>query len=432
MYVVNIIFGIVQLILIGYILYAEVVKKSPAVFMWATLFLMFALPHTLAVFIPDEEYSIDVITKASAFVTVFCLLYIAFRRKDKMDYVKLQGERLELDGTKVKNSYFEIICIALLVASIAIYMAEFVISQGGLLKTSWATARTVTESYVSLSGLAVRIILTFSGFSLYYFLTRRKGMALFVVALLILMVLLTRNRVQVIPVLVLPIAIMLLKIKEVKPKHIIMAGFMAVAVIYIVYGIRAFRWLGTLQHALDAFSFEYMNRTILGFLKDQDGELGLRRIFYFFIDNNNQFKGFNKGSTYLRMLLVFVPSRLTFGIKPESFDLIMGQAIGMAEGGSTHPTLFGDCFGNFSWFGALMGIFWALFCNAVDYIIERRPDDFFKIMIYFMAAYAYVVMGRGSVYNGFQALAWGVLILFMFEIFLYDLIKKKFEIAVYV
>ena len=237
MYVVNIIFGIVQLILIGYILYAEVVKKSPAVFMWATLFLMFALPHTLAVFIPDEEYSIDVITKASAFVTVFCLLYIAFRRKDKMDYVKLQGERLELDGTKVKNSYFEIICIALLVASIAIYMAEFVISQGGLLKTSWATARTVTESYVSLSGLAVRIILTFSGFSLYYFLTRRKGMALFVVALLILMVLLTRNRVQVIPVLVLPIAIMLLKIKEVKPKHIIMAGFMAVAVIYIVYGI---------------------------------------------------------------------------------------------------------------------------------------------------------------------------------------------------
>ena len=155
-------------------------------------------------------------------------------------------------------------------------------------------------------------------------------------------------------------------------------------------------------------------------------------IFYFFIDNNNQVEVFNKGSTYLRMLLVFVPSRLTFGIKPESFDLIMGQAIGMAEGGSTHPTLFGDCFGNFSWFGAAMGIFWALFCNAVDYIIERRPDDFFKIMIYFMAAYAYVVMGRGSVYNGFQALAWGVLILLLFEIFLYDLIKKKIEIAVYV
>ena len=429
---VNITFGIAQLILMGIILYNEVIKKSPAVFMWATLFLMFALPHTLAVFIPDEEYSVDVITKASAFVIVFCLLYLAFRRKGKIDYIKLKGERLELADTQVKHSYFELLCIAIFIACIAIYMADFVMSQGGLLNTSWATARTVSESYVSLSGLAVRIILTFSGFSLYYFLTKRKGMALVIVALLVLMVLLTRNRVQVIPVLVLPIAIALLKIKEIKPKHIILAGLMAVAVIYIVYGIRAFRWLGTLQNAMNTFSWGYMNRTILGFLKDQDGELGLRRIFYFFIDNNNQFEGFNKGSTYLRMLLVFVPSRLTFGLKPESFDLVMGQAIGMVEGGSTHPTLFGDCFGNFGWFGAALGIFWALFCNAVDYIIERRPDDFFKIMLYFLASYAYVVMGRGSVYNGFQALAWGILILLLFEIFLYDLIKKKIEIAVYV
>lgn len=432
MYIVNILFGIVQLILIGYILYDEVVKKSPAVFMWATLFLMFALPHTITVFILDKEYSIDVVTKASAFVVAFCLLYIAFRRKRKVDYVNLAYNKLSLESTTVKGSFFEILCVALLIASIAIYMAEFIISQGGLLNTSWQNARAVGESYVSLSGLAVRIILTFSGLTLYFFLTRRKFMSLFIVALLVLMVLLTRNRVQVIPVLVLPIAIALLKIKEVKPKHIILAGFMAVAVIYIVYGIRAFRWLGTLQHALDVFTWDYMNRTILGFLKDQDGELGLRRIFYFFIDNNNQFEGFNKGSTYLRMLLVFLPSKLAFGLKPESFDLTMGQAIGMIEGGSTHPTLFGDCFGNFNWFGVLLGIFWAQLCNLVDYIIERRPDDFFKIMVYFLAAYAYVVIGRGSVYNGFQALAWGVLILLLIEFFFYDLVKKKFEIAVYI
>ena len=428
----NIAFGIIQLILIGYILYDEVTKKSPAVFMWATLFLMFAFPHIVAVFVPDEEYSTEVITDASVFVTMFCILYIAFRRKKRLDFVKLESDRLTLEQTVVKDSFFEIFCAALLIISVAVYLSDFILSQGGLLNTSWANARNVSESYVNLSGLAIRLILTFSGMSLYFFLTKRKCTALFIIALLALMVVITRNRVQIIPVLVMPIVVVLLKIKVIKPRHIILAGLMAVAVIYVVYGIRAFRWLGTLRHAMDVFSFEYLNSTIWGFLKDQDGELGLRRIFYFFIDNNNDFEGFNKGSTYLRMLLVFLPSRLTFGLKPESFDLTMGQAIGMVEGGSTHPTLFGDCFGNLGWWGILLGIFWAVFCNIVDYIIERQPDDFFKIMIFFLASYSYVVMGRGSVYNGFQALAWGVVLLIILRIIFFSLSGKKLKIAFYV
>lgn len=432
MYIVNIIFGIIQIILIGFILYDEVNKKSSAVFMWATLLLMFGLPHAVAAFTLDGEYSVDVLTDASVFVILFCLLYIVFRRKRTVDYVRLSDRDFSIDGTAIDGTEFETFCITVFTVSVALYMVDFTVSQGGLLNTSWANARSVGESYVSLSGLATRLIFTFSGIPMYLFMTKRKCPALIIAALLVMMVLLTRNRVQVIPVLALPIAIMLLKIKTVKPRHILMAGVMAVAVIYIVYGIRAFRWLGTLQHALDVFTFDYLNRQILEFLQNQDGELGLRRIFYQFIDNDNQYDGFNQGATYLRMLLVFIPSRLTFGLKPESFDLTMGRAIGMVEGGSTHPTLFGDCFGNFGWWGILLGIFWAEFCNVVDYITERQPDDFFKIMIYFLAAYAYVVMGRGSVYNGFQVLAWGVLILYVFRLFMSKSTLKKIELNYYI
>ena len=432
MYIVNIIFGIIQIILIGFILYDEVNKKSSAVFLWATLLLMFGLPHLVAAITLDKEYSVDVLVDASVFVTLFCLLYIVFRRKRPVDYVRLSDTDFTIVNTEVNCTEFEIFCVVIFVASIVLYMMDFAASQGGLLNTSWGNARTVSESYVNLSGLATRIIFAFSGIPLYLFMTKRRCPALIIAVLLVLMVLLTRNRVQIIPVLAFPIALMLLKIKTVKPRHILMAGFMAVAVIYIVYGIRAFRWLGTLQHALDTFTFDYLNRQILEFLQNQDGELGLRRIFYQFIDNDNQYDGFNQGATYLRMLLVFIPSKLTFGLKPESFDLTMGRAIGMAEGGSTHPTLFGDCFGNLGWYGILLGIFWAEFCNIVDYIIERQPDDFFKVMIYFLATYAYVVMGRGSVYNGFQVLAWGILILYVFRLFLSKATMKKIEIGYYI
>ena len=68
MYIVNIIFGIIQIILIGFILYDEVNKKSSAVFLWATLLLMFGLPHLVAAITLDKDYSVDVLIDASAFV----------------------------------------------------------------------------------------------------------------------------------------------------------------------------------------------------------------------------------------------------------------------------------------------------------------------------------------------------------------------------
>ena len=311
-------------------------------------------------------------------------------------------------------------------------MGNYIISQGGLLNTSWDNARHIKSSYVSLSGITIRCIFAFSGLSLYLFLTKRKKAALVILALLFLMVLLTRNRVQMIPVLVFPIVIVLLKMKKIRPYHIVLGAIMAVAAIYLVYAFRAFRWLGTLENAIANFSWERINSLVVMFLRDQSGELGLRRAFYYFIDNNNDFEGFGRGDTYIRMLMVFLPSKLAFGIKPESFDLTMGQALGMASGGSYHPTLFGDCFGNLGWIGVSLGAFWAVFCNAVDYIIERQRDDFFKMMIYFLAAYAFVVMGRGSVYNGFQVLAWGVLILYLIEFALGYFKKYEIKIAFYI
>jgi len=175
-----------------------------------------------------------------------------------------------------------------------------------------------------------------------------------------------------------------------------------------VYGLRTFRHYGTLSDFVKEFEIvDFWNRINLS-IESGSGELGLRRAFYYFIQNNNQFEGFGTGATYLRMILVYLPSKLTFGIKPDDFAQTMGSAVGMGAGGSMHPTLFGDCYANLGWAGILLGMFWAAFCSISDRIIVRFNNISDKVCCYILVASCYVIIGRGSVYNSFFIMAWGI------------------------
>lgn len=415
MYFLSVIFGLIQFILIAYILVEEVERKSPVVFMWATLFVMFAFPHLYTVIYEDMQYSTEIYMLASIFACGFCLLYLLFRRRKKLDFVTLKaGKRFEIEREDLERSLFEHLCFLLFAVALIGYVLTMIRAEGGLMNTSWGGSREIAYGYVSFSGLAERIFMMFSGLSLYYFLTSRKLQSAVVVIMFLGLILITRNRVQILPVMIFFVAVYLINVKSLKLKHIIAGTVMAVAAIYVIYAIRAFRYLGTLSNAMENFSWGYINSMVGKFISSSNGELGLRQFFYYFIEQKNHFEGFNRGYTYIRMLLVYIPSRWTFGLKPQSFDLYMGQAIGMIAGGSTHPTLFADCFGNLSWFGVLLGGFWAGVANTIDFLIEKQKHSFFKIMLYFLAAYAYVVIGRGSVYNGFEKFAWGALFLSFF------------------
>lgn len=423
----NILFGVAQFILIGYILLIEVKRKSPVVFLWATLFVMFAFPHLLTTFINDINYTPSVILQASIFVCLFCGLYLICRSRKPFTYIELYDKKgFEIERTGVENTLFESICLILFLLSIVGYIVYIVRAQGGLFNTSWGSGRMVETSYVSFAGLALRLIFTFSGLSLFYFLTSRRIKSAIILLLILALVTITRNRVQILPVLIFFVSLYLIKIRDIRIKHIIVGIGMAIAVIYLVYAIRAFRYLGSLKYAISNFSWNYINSMVGQFINSRDGELGLRQYFYYFIEHNNNFEGFNRCYTYIRMLLVYLPSQWSLGLKPQSFDLYMGQAIGMATGGSMHPTLFGDCFGNMWWFGILLGGFWAFLANGVDRIIDQQKENFFKIMLFFLASYSFVVIGRGSVYNGFEVFAWGGLILAIIRILTPKITKVRF------
>ena len=417
MIILNLIFGFLQMGLITYILFKEVERKSPAMFLWATLLVMFGIPHLPMIIVGDETYNERTITLASLFVVCFCFLYLVFRRRQSVDFIDLSAVKgFNINKDDITKSVFENICFALLVLSVTVLLFSNVQAQGGLLNTSWGGGREIERSYLSLNGLMSRLMHMFAGLSLYFFLTKRRMKAFLVLFLQALVVLITRNRVLIIPIFIFLITLYTIKMGKIKAKHIIVGVFTAVAVIYIVYAIRAFRHLGTLSNAISEVSFEYINSTVIRFLNDKNGELALRQWFYYFIENGNHFEGFNQAYSYIRMALVYIPSQWSFGIKPSSFDIYMGQAIGMEAGGSMHPTLFGDCFGNLNWLGVLLGGFWAVFANFFDKMISKKKDSFHKILIYFMISYSYVVIGRGSVYNGFESTAWGILFLFLLDI----------------
>ena len=82
------------------------------------------------------------------------------------------------------------------------------------------------------------------------------------------------------------------------------------------------------------------------------------------------------------MLLVFIPTRWSLGLKPDDFAIIMGSAIGMGPGGSTHPTLFGDCFANLGMYGVLLGIFWGIYATSMDYITIKRKTKTGQVLLF--------------------------------------------------
>ena len=66
-------FGLIQMLLIGYIAYIETNKKSPVVFLWATLMVMFGVPHFVTTVVRDTVYSDVVLFEASLFVVCFMI-----------------------------------------------------------------------------------------------------------------------------------------------------------------------------------------------------------------------------------------------------------------------------------------------------------------------------------------------------------------------
>ena len=427
------ILGIVQFVFIAVIAVWEFKLKSPAVFLWATLLIMFGLMHMINSITGDYMYSDTVLSEASLFVIGFCIIYAFIRyllvggkKKTTREVFQYENVKTSLGEQDTNDSLLFLI----FVLAMALKLIPYIRFVGSIFSSSWSEGRDYSANlgYMNTEQLARIFIYSLSGLAA-LFIAKRDKKWIAVSALLIIGVLLTRNRIEILPFLCSIIAVYLYKQDRLNIKVIVFSVIAGFAVIYLVYALRVFRHYGTVQDFLQRFDLNGFNNTVRLYLATDNGELGLRRDFYFFLRGHNRFENFGKMHSYLRMLLVYLPTSWSFGLKPDDFAIAMGQAMGMRAGGSTHPTLFGDCYANLGGLGVLLGGFWAAYASIADSIIVKRKRIATQILLYVLNAVVYVIIGRGSVYNGFWFVAFGVPLLVFVESYLNHSRKPRFKIV---
>lgn len=414
-----IVLGVIQFFIISFITAYEFKNKSPVVFLWGTLLLMFGIMHMITSITGDFMFPESVLNEASFFVIIFSVLYFLFRvffiKANKISLKKvfrIQNIQNSLDEKTTYSTLLFLVFIFVMLLKL-VPLIQYV---GDIFSTSWGAARSYSSSlgYVNTEQIARIIIYSLSGLTAVLILIKDRRWII-VSGLLLFGVLLTRNRIEILPLICSLISIYIYKHDKLKLSTIFVTIVLSLVVLDVVYALRVFRHYGTIQNFLDGFNFSDFQYRLILQLQNDSGELGLRRVFYFFINGDNEFENFGKMHTYIRMMLVYLPTSWSFGLKPDDFAQTMGHAIGMSEGGSTHPTLFGDCYANLGIFGFLLGIFWAFYANVSDMIIAKRKNMTLKILLFVLNAVVYVIIGRGSVYNSFWFVAYGVPLLLFFE-----------------
>lgn len=423
--------GIIQFLLIGIISVIELRKKSPAVFLWGTLALMYGVMHLFSSIMHKTQYPKSALIDTSIFVILFCLLYLMTRvflsKLSGRNFNKFNTENLKKHLLNTKTTLLSIIFMLIVLRSIYVLATH----SGGLFSSSWSVNREYATGlgYLSIDKILKIIFFTISGLPFITYIQKKYKLTAIMILMVVFSLIVTRNRIEILPIAVFMLMLVIFKKNKIKISTILTLGLIGFFVIYGIYGIRIFRHAGTVDNFLSMYSVSSFNDRVFEHISTDNGDLGLRRHFYYFMSMDNNFNGFGQAATYLRMLMIYVPTRLAGGLKPSDFAVTMGAAVGASVGGSIHPTLFGDAYANLGWLGITLGIYWAVFAEIGDRIILSKKSMMDAILIYVIFAINYVVIGRGSVYNGFVYIAYGIPIIiisrYMYRLFPFKFVLRK-------
>lgn len=416
-----VVLGILQFLIILIVCIYELRKKSVAVFLWAILLVMFGMMHLLAIITNSYLFSNETMNQASIFVILFSSIYILTRKFLDKNTIKTQKTVKDTE----ENKQMMYILFILLVIVIIFRLGTLIKTAGSISNTSWETMRvTVTEAnYLSFSQIFLSIFFVASSCIIFAIELKNKKILIASICLILLEVIISRNRIEIMPLLVTIIYAYINKKEKINIKMILTLAVIGVLSIYLIYGIRVFRRSGNIGNFFEQYDMKTFNNQIGEYLAEDDGELGLRNYFYYFIENDNKFTNFNKGHTYIRMMMVLIPYKFSFGLKPNDFAISMGTAVNETiEGLSIHPTLFGDIYANFGIIGILMGIFWAVYVICINKMCNN--NNFTKKSVYSVIwGVCLVIQGRGSVYNAFASAIYS-LIIFQVLYIIFKIIKN--------
>lgn len=414
------ILALTQMLLVGVVTFFEYSKKSSSVFLWAMSFLMFSLMHVINIISSNLKYPIWVYNNASLFVIGFASLYLITRVMilRSSDAIRIPsslqiGDRAnDISATSKKFIKYSVI-ILLITMGYSIFTIVRV--SGGLFESSWGAAYNYysSQQYVSFDKLVMWFFLPCGSIFLYGLVSKNRKIIISTSLPILLFVLVSRNKADLLTLITGVISFYIVAYRNIKLKNIAILLAAGIISVYAIYALQTFRHLGTLSDIIGSISIFDIHKMILSRIFSGQGELSLINVFYHFVYYDNNFPNFGLGHTYLRMLLVFIPTRFSFGLKPTDFAISMGSAWMMDYNNfafSTHPTFFGDVFANLGYLGILLGVLWAIIVYVLDRIADRN-NIVLKLTIFNLFASNYILIGRGSVYNSFTSMAYGVLII---------------------
>jgi len=410
---INLMLGTIQFASISIIAFLEYKARSLSLFLWGTLLIMFGFPHLFVILLGISGYDELVMIKASLFVILFNIVYLITRMILTKGFRSLVMKTCLANAALVHNKkskdfitirmnryHFIVLCISL---SILLYFVYRYL--GGLSGASWGAFRRLNSKLglKSLQRYGTFLFFGSAGVALSFAVNQKRNMFLMTMTMIVVYCLLTGNRITILPAMV-TIVLIYLRSESTNLSAKKIAGLLIISffAIYVIYMLRLLRFYGGFYNMFSTRSLVELNGQVLEMLLNGEGELGLRRAFYHFIKYDNNFANFNKGHTYIRLLLIGVPSFIIPDIKPPDFAISMGSAWSMNPYNTTysmHPTLYGDCFANLSWFGVFLGIFWGLFVYFADKKIAQEVTSAREISMVLLGT-VYVIIGRGSVYNG--------------------------------
>ncbi len=389
----------------------ELYNRSLSIFLWASLLVFFGFSHLLQ--IGQYNFSKAVLFETSEFVCIFCFFYLIVRSilgVALINNLKFTNKSKYFNGKNVEKCIN--ILYKLFLLSTFAYCISVVLYAGGIAGISKRIIYMYRANNFWLIFLNILWHATVP-VTLYYLIEKRNKNVYICICCIILKSVISMTRTYLLELFVAVAMYFLFTNKRINLKKVLGSGFVGIVGIYSMYLLRGFRYYYNFSD-IGVISWNDLNQKAFEFINTQSGDIFLSGFFYRLMQYGGWVEGVIPGASYLRLLMLPIPSSLSFGLKPEDICITLGSFFGQSVNNivayTVTPTLFGDVYANFLWFGCIIGgIIWAVIVSALDMVVFKQTN-IKKILYAMLIASAYVNIGRGSVYNPFFNIFCGAII----------------------
>ena len=362
------------------------------IFFWLAICFLFYLPVTVDYFFAYERRFIvnDVLIFSLIFNSFYliCGYLIKSKSRDGFDFKKVG------DITELELNITLIIFFSSIITPVLMVYFKF----GGFFISGWRDAKSIPYYLLFL------YLYYFSSIALYIsWMVMRKKITTFMIILASVVFIMTFQSRSLLLPLLFPMFYHYLYFQGNIGKWKVM--LIGSVFLFLFFLLQQFRYVG-----LSEFDLDTAVQNVISLISEGNGELSIIDVFYYLIESGSNITGYSEGWSYLRMMFFFLPTGW-MDIKPNDFSYEIWNAYTGIHGvgGSLHPTHYGMVFGNFGWFGCLLGaILLAAFSRMYDVTVFTFKVNGLLVLSSFLSGS--VLMARGSLYNGFMVVILGLML----------------------